>query len=131
MDLLLKITGSLLIVLSVFHLGFPRYFDWKNDLKNISLINRQMLQVHTLFIGLVVFLIGLLCLISTEDIINTSLGKTISLGLGIFWSVRFLIQFFMYSSKLWRGKYFETALHILFSLLWIFFSAVFFTIYFS
>lgn len=84
-----------------------------------------MMYVHTFFIGLIVFLMGLLCLTSAEDLINTRLGKRITLGLGIFWTCRLLIQFFGYSSKLWKGKRFETAVHIFFSLLWAYLSVVF------
>jgi hypothetical protein len=44
--------------------------------------------------------------------------------------VRLYIQFFGFSSKLWKGKLFETATHILFSLFWIYLSSVFFLTYF-
>ena len=39
------------------------------------------------------------------------------IGLAIFWTVRLGVQFFGYSSVLWRGKTFETIVHILFSIL--------------
>ena len=81
-------------------------------------MNRQMIRVHLFFIGLGLFLVGLLCLTSGDGLLNTSLGRRISLGLGIFWAVRLYVQFFVYSGKLWRGKAFETMVHILLSLLW-------------
>ena len=121
----LKIIGILLIGLAVVHVIFPRYFDWKTELQKLSLMNRQMMQVHTLFIALVVLLMGVLCLVSTNDLMETKLGKTVSLGFAIFWFIRLLVQFFGYSSKLWRGKTFETTVHILFSLLWIYLSTIF------
>jgi hypothetical protein len=76
-------------------------------------------------------LMGLRCLTSSEDITDTAFGKMIALGLGIFWTIRLFIQFFGYSSKLWKGKKFETSIHILFSILWIYLSIVFFIIYIS
>ncbi len=90
-----------------------------------------MMTVHTFFIALTVFLMGLLCLTSSGELIETSLGKKISLGLGIFWTVRLFIQFFGYSSDLWKGKTFETLMHILFSILWAYLSILFLTIYFN
>jgi len=120
-----KIIGVLLVALALVHIIFPRYFKWKEELKSLSLINRQMMAVHTVFIALIVFLIGLLCLTSATELIETKLGKTISLGLGIFWTTRLFIQFFGYSTELWKGKTFETAVHILFSLLWAYLSIVF------
>lgn len=126
METHLKIIGALLLVLSLLHLGFPHRFHWREELATLSLLNRQIMQVHTFFIGFTLFLMGLLCLFCAPDLVATALGKTICRGLGIFWSVRLLFQFFVYSPRLWRGKIFETGVHILFSLLWLYLSAIFF-----
>lgn len=131
MEVHLKIIGVILIFLALVHVIFPRYFNWKVELKSLNLINRQMMLVHTFFIALTVFLMGLLCLTNSKDLIETNLGKQISLGFGLFWTVRLFIQFFGYSSKLWKGKKFETLIHILFALLWTYFSVVFLLICFS
>lgn len=131
MEIHYKIIGVILIVLAFVHVIFPKYFNWEKELKSLSLINQQMMKVHTFFIALVVFLIGLLCLTSSEELIHTALGKKISLGFGIFWGFRFLIQFFGYSSKLWKGKKFETIIHITFSLLWTYFTYIFIQVYLS
>ena len=125
MELHLKIVGWLLVLLSLVHVIFPRYFKWAKEMAVLTLVNRQMMYVHTFFIAVTVFLMGLLCLTATQDLITTPLGKKISIGFCFFWSLRFFIQFFGYSSKLWRGKKFETTVHILFSFLWMYFSVVF------
>lgn len=125
-----RIIGVLLITLAFVHIIFPRYFKWAVELKSLSLINQQIMKVHTFFIALIVFLMGLLCFTSAFELTNTVLGKRISLGLGIFWSFRLLVQFFGYSSKLWKGKLKETIVHILFSLLWAYLSFVFLKVYF-
>lgn len=121
----IKIVGLILILLSLIHIIFPKYFHWKTELNTLSLINQQIMKVHTFFIALTVFLMGTFCMSVTNDIIETPLGKKISLGLAIFWIIRLIFQFFVYSKKLWKGKLFETTIHILFSLLWLFISAVF------
>jgi hypothetical protein len=126
-----KIIGVLLIVLACVHLVFPKYFNWDKELNSLSLINRQMMIVHTFFVALTVFLMGLLCLTSSSELIETHLGKKISFGLGIFWTIRLFIQFFGYSTVLWKGKTFETGMHIIFSLLWTYLSFIFLTTYFS
>lgn len=130
MEFNLKIIGILLIALALTHIVFPRYFNWRNELSSLSIINRQLVYVHSFFIALTVFLMGLLCLTSADDLMNTTLGKNVSLGLGIFWMARLIIQFFGYSSKLWKGKRFETMVHVLFSILWLYLSASFFLIFF-
>ena len=119
------------MALAGIHLVFPKYFSWKKDLEPISLVNKQMMYVHTFFIGVTVFLMGVLCVFCTADILNTRLGKQVSLGLSFFWGIRLIFQFFVYSPRLWKGKRFETAMHILFSLLWIYLTVIFLLIYLS
>jgi len=115
---LIVISGWLLMPLGALHLFFPRYFNWKNDLKPLSLINRQLMEVHTFFLGLTVCLLGLLCASSADALTSTSLGRRICFGMALFWGARLLVQFFWYSSALWRGKLFETVVHVVFSMLW-------------
>jgi hypothetical protein len=131
MQIHLKIIGILLIALALIHIFFPKYFNWDKELKSLSLINRQMMTVHTFFIAFAVFLMGLLCLTTSTELIETNLGKKISLGLGIFWTVRLFIQFFGYSTDLWKGKTFETAMHIIFSILWTYLSYIFLIIWWN
>jgi hypothetical protein len=120
-----------MLVLAIIHVAFPKRFDWKKECGSLSLINKQMMYIHTFFIGLVIFLMGLLCISASSDLVNTALGHTVCLGLFIFWGIRLVIQFFGYSPDLWRGKKFETMMHVLFSLLWTYFSLVFFGVYYG
>ena len=125
MELHIKIIGFLLIALALVHAGFPKYFSWKQQLQPLSLINRQLMYVHSFFIALVILLIGILCLTSAKELMETKLGGRLCLGLGIFWIIRLFIQFFGYSSKNWKGKPFETRVHIFFSLLWFYMTSIF------
>jgi len=129
MEAHLKVIGAIMLLLAMIHVIFPKHFNWKEELSSLSLINRQMMIVHTLFIALIVLLMGLLCMTSSHDLVHTQLGRRISLGLGVFWSVRLFIQFFGYSPELWKGKFFETSVHIMFSLCWAYFSVVFLLVY--
>ena len=131
MEIHLKIIGILLMTLAFLHIFFPKYFNWKEELKQLSLINRQMMTVHTFFIAFVVFLIGLLSLVAANELTETKLGKMVSLGLGIFWGTRLVFQLFVYSPKLWKGKKFETIIHIIFSIFWIYLTSVFLWIAFN
>lgn len=120
-----RVIGSLLILLSLSHVVFPWFFNWKEELPRLSLINRQIMTIHTFFIAFVVLLLGLLCLSAGEDLINTALGRRVCLGMGIFWAIRLFIQFFGYSAVLWKGKRFETIMHVIFALLFAYMSVVF------
>jgi hypothetical protein len=125
MELHLKVIGSLLVLISLLHIGFPKRFNWKEELKTLSLINKQLMTVHTFFVAFTVLLMGVLCLVSSADLVSTRLGKQISFGLFIFWFTRFVFQFFVYSPKLWKGKPFETTAHIGFALIWLYLSVIF------
>ena len=79
------------------------------------------MYVHTFFIALVVLLMGVFCIYATNDMV--------CFGLFVFWLVRLVFQFFVYSSKLWKGKRFETCVHVAFSALWVYFTTIFFLVY--
>lgn len=125
MEIHIKIIGSLLILLSLIHIIFPRYFRWKEELTSLSPINAQMMKVHTFFIALTVFLMGLLCFTSAKELCDTDLGRKICLGMGAFWLIRLFFQLFIYSRKLWAGKVFETTVHIVFTFFWGYMSFIF------
>ena len=113
------------MILSTGHMIFPRYFKWKDELVPLSLFNRQMMYIHTFFVAFGVLLMGILCTCSSHDLVNTELGRRVCLGFGIFWALRLYVQFFGFSSQLWRGKRFETIVHIWFVFLWTYLSFVF------
>jgi hypothetical protein len=125
MELSIEIAGVLMIGLAALHAFFPRRFGWKTEFATIGLLSRQMMYVHTFFIALTILLMGVLCLTSAGDLVATPLGRRISLGLAFFWFARLVIQFFGYSSELWRGKRFETAMHLAFSVFWVYLTTVF------
>jgi hypothetical protein len=56
-----------------------------------------MMYVHSFFIAFGVFLAGLLCLTSSHELPGTTLGKKISLGLGVFWAYMGVIFILIYS----------------------------------
>jgi hypothetical protein len=128
MILQLQLIGALLLVLALLHTAFGWYFDWRREFAVVSLLNRQMMYVHTFFVAFTVGLMGLLCLTSAPELVGTPLGRRVALGLGVFWLARLLIQFFGYSASLWRGKRFETIIHVLFSLFWLYLTFVFFQV---
>lgn len=124
MELAVRISGILLIALALLHLAFPRYFRWKEDLMPLSLINRQMMYVHMFFVAFVVLLMGCLAAFTPSGFF-TPFGRVVSLVFFVFWFVRLLFQLFVYSPALWRGKRFETVIHVTFTILWSALSAIY------
>lgn len=128
MEIQIKLIGYIMIMLAFVHFIFPKRFSWKTELASLSLMNKQLMIVHTFFVALVVLLMGVLCITCANDLLNTTLGNRISIGLFIFWGTRLIFQFFVYSPKLWKGKKLETVVHILFAILWVYLTTVFFLV---
>lgn len=126
----LKIIGGLFVLLALMHAGFPKYFNWKEELSSLSILSRQMFKVHTFFIALMVLFVGLLCILKTESLVETELGNFLCLGLALYWGNRLFFQLFVYSKKLWKGKNFETIIHFVFTGFWTYLTVVFGSIYF-
>ena len=125
METHIKIVGSLLIALSLMHIILPKYFKWVEELALLSLITRQIFYVHTFFIAFTVLLMGLLCIKYSSQLVYDPFGRVITLGLFGFWLTRLIFQFLVYSPKVWRGKKFETVVHIVFAITWTYFAGVF------
>ena len=118
MKFLIEISGYGTMLLAIVHIVFPKAFNWKNELASLSLINRQLMTVHTFFIAFGVFLMGLLCATSAELLLTTKLGSRVLVILAIFWLARLLTQIFWYSTELWKGKKIKTMIHVIFLIQW-------------
>lgn len=122
----LKLAGLSLILLSLLHAFMGERFAWKDELARISLLNRQIFYVHTFFVALVLLMLGCLSLFGTTALLEkTALGRAFCGGVTLFWVCRWIFQFWVYDSSLWRGKRFETRVHLLFALLWTYYIAVY------
>jgi hypothetical protein len=122
----LRLAGVFLLGLFVLNFFVPARFKWADELPRLSLINRRIFQVHAVFIALILLLSGLLLVALPRELLTpTPLARAVLGGLAIFWGLRLWMQWFMYDRELWLGKRFETAMHFLFSGLWIFLTATF------
>ena len=121
----LRAVGVLMALLAIVNLFVPARLKWRDELSRVSLLNRQIFQAHTVFIVLMVALMSALFLTSAEALLEpTRLSRAVLTGLTIFWGVRMLFQWFFYSPRVWRGNPFNTVMHAVFSLGWIYVTAV-------
>ena len=125
-ELHLRIVGVLLFALLGLNFVLPRRFNWREELSRLSPINRQIFIVHAIFIALLLAMFGTLSLLFAPLLTAPGpLAKLVLAGLALFWLVRLLAQWFIYDSALWRGKRFETSVHVLFTLVWAYFTATY------
>jgi hypothetical protein len=124
----LRFIGVLMAALVVVNFFVPGRFHWREEMARLSLVNRQIFQAHTVFIVLTIAMFSVLLLTSAETLLEpTRLSRLVLGGLTIFWGVRMLMQWFFYSPAIWRGHRLNTAMHGVFSIAWIYVTAVFAT----
>jgi hypothetical protein len=122
----LRIVGVTLWALCLAHLLFPRRFGWKDELGRLSLLNRQIFLVHVFFICLTLAMMGTLALVFPAALLErTRLARSVLAGLTIFWATRLVFQWLVYDRALWRGHRFNTAMHIVFTVLWSYYTVIF------
>jgi len=122
----LRIVGVVMACLVVMNLYVPWRFHWREELARLSLLNRQIFEAHAVFLVLTLALISALLLTCGDALLEpTRLSRAILIGLTIFWTLRMLMQWSFYSPENWRGHRFNTAMHYLFSAIWVYVSTVF------
>lgn len=121
----LRIVGVIMALLVAVNLDVPRRFHWREELSRVSLLNRQIFQAHTAFIVLLVALLAGLFLTCADALLEpTRLSRAVLAGLTVFWGLRMLMQWFFYSPGIWRGDRSNTIAHAMFSLTWVYVTAV-------
>lgn len=122
----LQAGGVLMAALVVVNLFVPSRFHWKEEMSRLSLVNRQIFQVHSVFLVLTLGLFSVLLLTCARALVEpTQLSRAVLFGLTIFWGLRMMMQWFFYSPELWRGHRFNTVVHYAFSAIWIYLTSVF------
>src|SRR5688500_5618087 len=123
----LRVVGVAMLLLVVMNIvDVPRRFRWKEEMASLSLLNRQIFQVHAAFICIVLMLFAALTLALPRELLQpTPLARAVVGGVGTFWFLRLLTQCFVYDRRIWRGSRFYTVMHIFFTALWIYFTATF------
>lgn len=78
-------------------LWVPEALRWKEGLRNLSPLLRQMFWTYAGYILVINFCFGVVCVAGTSELINGSfLAKSITLFIGIYWLSRTGIQFFYF-----------------------------------
>ena len=122
----LRIVGALMAALVLVHAFIPARLGWREELARLSTINRQIFQVHTMFIVLLLAMFAVLFVVYAEALVEPGpLSRAVLTGLTIFWTLRMLTQWFYYSPALWRGNRVNTAVHLLSSMGWTYMTTTF------
>jgi hypothetical protein len=122
----LRVIGVFMAALVVLNVFVPKHLGWSQELERVSLVNRQIFEVHAKFLMVILAMFAVLLLTSSDALLEPSrLSRLLLGGLTIFWGLRMLAQWFYYSPATWRGNATRTAVHYGFSAAWIYVTAVF------
>lgn len=99
--LLIRIGGCANIGWLIFHLLFWRLFEWRSELRRVSFVNRNVVQILNLCLSFCFLFFAAVSLRHTEELLRPQphIGHTVLAGIAIFWVMRLAEQplFFRFS----------------------------------
>lgn len=100
-------------VLIGLNVGVPRWLNWKADVDRMSPLVRDVFQIHSIFIMLVLGIWGVLTWRFAEEMVRapTELSRWLCGALMVFWGLRCLMQWTHYDASHWRGCLHRTMIH--------------------
>ena len=101
METLIKLGGIYNIILVVFHLLFWRIFNWNDDLRSLSFLNKQTMQVLNLSLTIVFVIFAYISLVHTNELLVTPIGKSLLFSMALLWFARTAMQAVFYKLKHW------------------------------
>lgn len=104
MRTLIQIGGVLWVICFIFHVFFWRLFDWRNDLDSVMAVNKSIIQVLNLCLMLCFLIFAYISLAETDELLSSSLGKSLIAGMALFGIFRVVEQFIFFDLRLARSK---------------------------
>lgn len=103
MESLIKLGGIYNIILVVFHLSFWQIFNWEDDLRSLSVLNKSTMQVVNLSLTIVFVIFAYISLVHTSELLSTPLGKSLLVSMALLWFARSTMQVIFYKLKHWSS----------------------------
>ncbi len=103
METLIIAGGLYTLALIVFHLLFWRIFDWKQELKQVSYLNRATMQVLNISLTFAFIIFSYISLVHTAELLNSSLGHSLLAFMSLFWLARSVQQIIFYKLHHWAS----------------------------
>ena len=114
LSVLLQCAAAAQIGVAILNLFLVRLMKWEPDLARMSLLVREVFQVHAWFISVTLAIFGALTLRFATEMASAGspLAKWLCAGIGAFWAIRTVLQVTYYSSSHWRGQLGRTTAHV-------------------
>lgn len=99
MEKIIFIGGVYNLIFALFHLFFWKLFHWQDELKSISFINRQIMQILNLCLTFVFFAIAYISFFHTNELLQEGLGHSLLIIFALFWFLRSIEQIIFFGIK--------------------------------
>ena len=103
---LIKIGGLLNLALAMFHLLFWRLFNWREDLRSLSHLNRGIMQALNMTLTVVFIAFAYLSLVHTYELYLTTLGRSLLLSISVMFMLRAIMQVVYFRLMHWGSTAF-------------------------
>ena len=94
----------------IFHITFWKLFQWNKELKKVSFVNRQVMQIFNICLIVIFLIMALISVFFQNEIIATKLGISVIIMFSAFWFLRALQQIYFFGFR----SVFSTVLTIIF-----------------
>ena len=110
----LYIAAAAQLSVAVLNLFLVRIMKWEEEVARMAQLVREVFHVHAWFISITLAIFGVVTIRFAGELAagTNDLGRWLAAGIGVFWLIRWLMQFFYYDSSHWRGKRAEIIVHI-------------------
>ena len=115
------------IALAIVNFFLPRLMSWEEELARLSRLPREVFHVHAWFVSITLALFGVLTWRFAEDFASgaSPLAKWLTTGIGIFWTIRLILQWTYYSASHWRGQGLRMVAHLVLTSIYFGWAAVY------
>ena len=103
MEALIITGGFYNIGLIVFHLLFWRLFNWDHDLKQVSFLNRAVMQVLNISLIFAFVIFSYISFAYTSELLTSSLGHSLLVLMALFWLARSIQQIIFFKLRHWAS----------------------------
>jgi hypothetical protein len=95
---------------AVFHMFFPKVFEWETALKNIGFLNQSLMHIQSIFLLITFLIFSFAAFVFPDELIKTNLGRYFIASFCLFWLIRSIVQIYYFGIKNKKANLF----HIIF-----------------
>lgn len=113
LDVLLRLAAAGQLFIALLGPMIPFLLGWREAIARMPLLVREVFWVHTFFIGLTCAIFGLITWVFAADLAHPAhdMMRWFLFAIGLFWGIRSVMQWTVYSTSHWRGLMDKTIAH--------------------